>query len=202
MLFGNILNYVFEKYHTPTCFAFIGLILGSIPAIIKQTNSKKIDITHVLCLFLTFSFSIFLVALENSSTIPATISDTSPSFMNLITSGMAMSAGVVIPGVSSSVILMIMGIYQIYLSAIASLNLLILIPLGIGLVLGGFLFLKLIQFFLKQFPTHTYFAIIGFVLGSIPVLYPGFQANLEGIISILLFLFCFFLAKKLESIHV
>ncbi len=84
-----------------------------------------------------------------------------------------MSVGIVVPGVSSTVILMCLGLYSNYLAAIASINLSILFPMGIGLILGCLLFLKLIQFLLNRFYPQTFYAIIGFVLGSILVLFPN-----------------------------
>lgn len=162
ILFANILKMLFNTYYMPTCFAFIGLIVGSIPSIINQANVKKIKPTHILCLLLTFTFSIYLVSIEKNINLTSNTID--PNLLNLIISGFAMSIGIVVPGISSSVILMLLGTYNIYLDSVSTVNLSILIPLGIGLIAGGFAFLKLIQFLLNNFRTHTYFLIIGFTL--------------------------------------
>lgn len=194
-LFGNILKFLFDRYYMPTSFAFIGLILGSIPLVIKQANINKVNFLHILCMIVTLSFSLYLVALEGNITNSLTFN--SNSF--LIIAGIITSAGIVIPGVSKTVILMLLGIYEIYISAIASLNLSVLIPIGIGFIIGGFLFLVLINFLFKIAKSYIYFAIVGFVLGSIFVIYPGFVFNLEGFISIALFLICFFAIIKLSK---
>lgn len=110
-----------------------------------------------------------------------------------------MSAGIVIPGVSKSVILMLLGIYQIYLSAIASLNLSFLLPVGIGLLIGGSLFLCLINFLFKFVKSYTYFGIIGFILGSIFVIYPGFTFDMNGYFSIVLMILSFIVGNNLSS---
>ena len=93
-----------------------------------------------------------------------------------------------------------LGMYQIYLNAISSLNLSILLPLGIGLLIGGLLFLCLINFLFKFVKSYTYFGIIGFVLGSIFVIYPGLSFNMQGIISICLLIFSFVLGLKLGEL--
>ena len=111
-----------------------------------------------------------------------------------------MSAGIVIPGVSSTVILMLFGIYDIYLSAVSGLNITILIPLAIGLIFGGVIFLKTIQVFLKHWPQYTYYAITGFTLGSIFVLFPGFSFGIEGFVSIMLFAIGLYLSNKMSVI--
>lgn len=111
-----------------------------------------------------------------------------------------MSAGIVIPGVSKTVILMMLGLYQVYLSAISSLNLSILLPIGIGLLIGGTLFLCLINFLFKFIKSYTYFGIIGFILGSIFVIYPGFSFDMHGLISIFLLIVCFIIGLKLSKL--
>lgn len=198
-LVGKLLLFLFENYYIATCLSFTGLILGSIPSIMKQC-SKDIPnkFTHWLLLILSLSFSIYLIAIEHSI---GNVLNTTFSTADLVISGFFMSAGVVIPGVSSSVILMIMGIYDTYLSAIANLNFIILIPMGIGLFFGGYLFLKLINMLFKYFKSYTYYAIIGFTIGSIFILIPGFHFNLETAIGILLFVLCFFISSKLEKLH-
>lgn len=193
-LFGNALKFLFDKYYIPTSFAFIGLILGSIPLVLKQANLNNVSFLHILCMLITFSFSLYLVALEGNITNSLTFN--SNSF--LIIAGIITSAGIVIPGVSKTVILMLLGIYEIYISAIANLNLSVLFPIGIGIVIGGLLFLVLINFLFKIAKSYTYFAIVGFVLGSIFVIYPGFSFNLVGFLSIILFLICFVSSVKLS----
>ena len=96
-------------------------------------------------------------------------------FFYLVLAGFLMSAGVVIPGVSSSVILMTLGVYTTYLTAVSNVDLSILSPMGIGLLIGSILFLKLIQFLFSKYYAQTFYGIIGFVLGSVLVLYPRFH---------------------------
>lgn len=103
-----------------------------------------------------------------------------------------MSAGIVIPGVSKSVILMMLGIYPTYLLAISKIDFTILMPIAIGLVIGCSLFLVLINFLFKYVKSYTYFSIMGFILGSSFVLYPGFDINLEHIIGLILCIISFY----------
>ena len=112
-----------------------------------------------------------------------------------------MSAGVVVPGISSSAILMIMGIYETYLSAIANINLEILFPLGIGLMIGSYIFLKLISMLFSHFKTYTYYAISGFTLGSVFVIFPGFAFDIETLIGVALCVICFAVSYSLAKIE-
>lgn len=197
-LVGKLLLFLFNSYYTATCFAFIGLILGCIPSILKQCSSNTPNkLIHWLCLVLTFTFSIYLIALEFGHS-GSNAGNASP--FNLGLGGFFMSTGVVIPGVSSSVILMIMGIYETYLTAIANVDFSVLVPMGVGLLLGGYLFLKIINLLFKFLRSYTYFAIIGFTLGSVLVIFPGFSLTTEGIIGITLFITCFIISSFLDKL--
>ncbi len=196
-IFGNLLKIVFDRFYIETSFTFIGLILGSLKLVIKQANIKKITLLHILCMLITLSFSIYLVALENTLNIISYINSNS----YLILAGALMSAGIIIPGVSKTVILMMLGLYEIYLSAISTLNLSILLPIGVGLFIGGTIFLFLINFLFKFVKSYTYFGIIGFILGSIFVIYPGFTFDIHGFISIALFFISFIIGLMLSNLQ-
>ena len=66
-----------------------------------------------------------------------------------------MSIGIVVPGVSSTVILMCLGVYSHYLNAVATVNLAILFPMGIGVLLGSILFLKIIYTYVSLLLQHV-----------------------------------------------
>lgn len=173
VLFGNILKTLFLLCDVQIKFAFIGLILGGLPSLIKIANSKKgFRLHYLLYTIVSFSISIALILLEKYFNFYNFTN--SESIFFLIVSGFIMSAGVVIPGVSSTVLLMLLGTYEVYLNAVSSINIAVLFPMGIGLVLGGLTFLKLIQYAFEHYFSQTYYAIIGFVLGSLPILYPRF----------------------------
>lgn len=201
LLFGKILKYLFNSFPMQTKFAFIGLIIGCIPILFKKANSKKgFRLHYLLFLIIAFaigSFSILLEPfLENNLMYEA-----NNSFLFLIIAGIFMSIGIVVPGVSSSVILMTFGVYYEYLDAISTLNLNILIPLAIGIILGGYLFLKIIKYLLENYFPETFYAIIGFVLGSVLILYPGFTFNITGIISLLCFAVSFIISLQFEKLE-
>ena len=94
---------------------------------------------------------------------------------------------------------MCFGIYSVYLEAIITLNLAIIIPLGIGVLIGGFIFLHLIRFLLDKYYIQTFYSIIGFTLGSVLVLYVPITFDFLGITSIILFLLCFYIAQFFEK---
>lgn len=196
ILLGNLLLYLFECYPIQTDFAFIGLIVGSIPLLLKQAHqnqSFRLSYLFYLCfsVFITF----LLIMIEKNITYHVT----NTNFLYLILCGFFMSIGVVVPGVSSTAILMCFGVYSTYLTSVSSLYLPVLIPMGIGLLLGGLLFLKIIQYLLKQYHIQTYYSIIGFVIGSVFMIYPGFHFDFSHIIGLLCCIIGFRIANLLEK---
>ncbi len=199
VLLGNLLKTLFYLYPIPTKMAFLGLILGCVPSLFKVANSKKgFRLHYLFYTLLSFIFTLLLLLLENNMT-NSTLKNTSNSLF-LIVSGFVMSAGIVVPGVSSTVLLMILGTYEMYLDAVASIQIGVLFPMGIGLIVGGFLFLRLTQYLLKNYFAQMYYTIIGFVLGSLLILWPGFTFNFIGILSFVIFIICFFIGKNFERV--
>ena len=196
ILFGNILTFLFTNYEVSTKLLFIGLIIGSIPALLKETHNKYkkgFRLHYLLFTITSFFVGLLLVLCENLFF--STSINTEPTFLFLILSGFCMSIGIVIPGISSSVILMCLGVYSNYLQAISTLNINILFPMGIGAILGCFLFLICIRYLLRLCPMQTYYSIIGFVLGSVIILIPTISFSQ---FYLLLFLpVGVFIAKKL-----
>ena len=168
-LFGSLLNSVFHIYESECKLLFLGLILGSIPSLFKQINVKnKFRLSFLLYTFLSFAFGLFLFLLENQ--ISNSCISMQNNFIFLFLSGFAMSAGVIVPGISSTVILMCFGTYYIYLEAISIFNLSVLFPMGLGLICGGIFFLILINFlfiFVLLPNNFNLFSIFLFVLGFI-----------------------------------
>ncbi len=202
ILFSNIILYFFEKYPEITSFGFIGLILGCIPAILRISNDKnKFNLRYLFCFLIAFITAISLIFLEvyisNNTGFDYSNNFT---FNFLVLSGFFMSIGVVVPGVSNTIILMLLGVYETYLYAVSTVNLGILIPMGIGLIVGGFLCMKLIQFLLKKYHSETYFSILGFIIGSIFILIPKIEFNFTGLLALLSCFVGFLISSKLEKI--
>ena len=178
VLFSKILNFFFVNYESLTKSIFTGLILGCIPS---------------LCaLFLGILMSI----VESFIYIPLSF-DCNPVY--LVFAGFLMSIGVVVPGVSNTIILMLLGVYNIYLSSVANLNFSVLIPIAIGLVLGAFVFMKLTKFLLEKYHSQTLYSIIGFTIGSIFVLFPSLSFNIESLFLLVIVIITFFISRKIEG---
>ena len=183
LLFSNILNYLLYAFPTQTKSAFVGLILTTVPALLKDVNKKnKFRINYIFYLFFALSIGVLTVILEKNMVV---FSYSEFSYFYLILCGFLMSIGIIVPGVSSTIILMLLGVYSVYLNSISNLYLPVLVPMAIGLLIGSFIFMKLTKILLDKFYSQTFYAIIGFTLGSIFVIWPDFTFDLAGIMSFL-----------------
>lgn len=200
VLFGNVIKYFFNTFKFQACYAFIGLILGTIPALFKQANFDKcIQLKKLLPLIISFSIGVLLIVFEKHFDFNNIVLDFVYNPFYLIFAGFIMSIGIVVPGVSNTIILMCLGVYSEYLSAIAGVNLRLLVPLSIGVFLGSIVWLKIINILLKKYHQSAFLVIIGFTLGSIFVLYPGFSLDLIGLVSIIIMLVSLVLSYKLAK---
>ena len=194
LIFSNILNYLFYYFPLQTKSIFIGLILGCIPSLIKDVNSKQpFKLRYLIFTIITFFICIFFIYLENFLYFSNNIEI---NYFYLVICGFVMSIGIVVPGVSSTAILMLLGIYNIYLTSLSSIYFPVLIPMGIGLIIGGIVFMILTKFLLKKFYAQTFFIIIGFTLGSIFVIIPEISFDLSGVICLLCIILGFVISKS------
>ena len=116
---------------------------------------------------------VMLMSLEPEAMIDMATDGSLTSYIFLVISGFIIAVGVVLPGISWSFMLLVLGMYEITLNAINTFNIPFLIPLGIGIALGTFGTAKAIERFLQKYPRKTYMLIIGFVAGSLAEVYPG-----------------------------
>ncbi len=196
VLFSNLLNYFFYQYPIQTKSIFIGLIIGTIPQLIKEINKKeKSNKKNNIYMIIAMIIGIVTVILENRLN---TAELENASFLYIIICGIIMSLGIIVPGVSSTIILMLLGIYPLYLQSVANLYFPVLIPLGIGVIIGSIIVMKITKKLLDKHYGKTYYCIIGFSIGSIFILLPTITSINELIISILCFSLGNLIVKNLK----
>ena len=181
LIFSKILNYMLYNFPTQTKSAFVGMILTTIPSLLKDINKKSnFRIKYLFFLIISLILGIALTYLEKHINI---ISPLEFNYYYLILCGFLMSIGIIVPGISSTVILMLLGVYSTYLNSISNLYLPILIPIGIGIIIGAIIFMKITKYFLDNHYIETFYIITGFTLGSILIIWPDFSPDLNGVLS-------------------
>ncbi|MBR3502686.1 MAG: DUF368 domain-containing protein [Clostridia bacterium] len=202
LAFGKLMKWVLVNHAAEANAFFIGVILGSIPIIAgfafkkksKRTGKSKwvFNAGNIIPLIVTFALMIPM-ALSTASTneakeaakaaAKAAAGGAGGGFSLLdtllyIVYGVIAVTTMIIPGISGSFVMLLIGFYETIITAVADLNFLVLVPFGLGCVIGLFTVAKLIKWLLKKFKRPSYAAILGFVLGSILCIFPGWSQML------------------------
>lgn len=129
---------------------------------------------------------------------------TNPNLLQSVLLGVAVAGSFIIPGVDSAVILSALGLYELFVNSVATLNFSILIPAGVGLVISALAISFVMNIFIKKFYTMTFSVIFGLFISIIPnVLGEGVSLGLNGatVISILLAIVGFMVSYFLGDIE-
>lgn len=176
---ASLLDASLTAFPLPTFALFIGLILGGLSPLVKKIDKKKLNLVAVLAFVLFFALVVVMGVLNDVPN-PDSVTVTPGVFVVLILVGVLASATMIIPGVSGSMMLMLVGYYGPVLGAVNTLKdavfaldfaamvqpILVLAPFGIGIVAGIFLVAKLIEWLMARYPTPTYCGVLGLVLAS------------------------------------
>lgn len=192
-------------------YIFVGLIVASIPILVydvivahnqklkeelektKEQDVKKVKKQYIFTLFknmvpgiITFLFLTILFILKQKG---IGLNIVKPEELGITTIIPAIIVGAIgsiamlFPGISGALVIGVLGYYDVMLFSINKLQLIFLIPLGIGVILGLILAIKAIKFLLEKYTEETNFAVIGFVIGSVLLMLPkspnnGYTTNL------------------------
>ena len=188
LIFTRIIEYLYSHYEEPTNFLFMGLIIASLPTIFKENkgNINKIGIFSLVAgaVFMLF----FLQFSEPDKTLSdvVTKSFTTAYYIKLIFCGFVIAGSLIIPGLSGTVLMLLMGEYYNVVSYINSFNIKPLIFIGIGGVLGAVIFAKFLDFLFKKHKSTTIYCILGLITASVVGIWPGFSKE-NTVINIVCF---------------
>ena len=180
VILSRVFEFLLDTYPIPTNFAFCGLIAGSLPFIFEKVKGHRPTVSRMIPLLVFFAIVILMAVMGETGGKAADVSFTLINEIKLLLVGIVAAATMVIPGVSGSMMLMLLGYYDTILRTINHFmdalfafdvpELLvqcgILIPFGIGVLLGIFLIAKIIEFIFARAEIHAYYAIIGLIVAS------------------------------------
>ena len=185
------LKYALKYIPIQTISLFAGLMLGSIPSLFKDSLNngfKKVDFVAGL---LTFILVVGICFIPNMGDVDLSINMPTYGYVLLVLMGILASCALVVPGISGSMLMLIFGYYEPVLNTISELknnfshSLLVLACVGLGILFGFFVVAKLMNFLLSKYKRVTYWAIVGFVIGSIPAIYISYDYTGISITAVL-----------------
>lgn len=183
LLLSKPLSVVIERYPHLMLFFFMGIVAGSLPMMYKKAEVKRIQLSTVLYLVLGIAV-VLLLKLLPSDLLQGQSQNGVVGFLMLMAAGVIAAIALVLPGISVSYMLLMLGLYEITIKAVSRFDFLLLIPLGLGLVLGVLGTTRLLETLMDKYPQPTYLMILGFMLGSVGELFPGVPTGLGWVFCI------------------
>ncbi len=166
------LDHLVNTYTMPAMFFFMGVVLAGIPIMLREAKITKfhwINLAYIAIGIALIALMALFKASGNSTTMTASIG----SVLMLFVAGFIAAIALVLPGISFSYFMLLLGLYDEMLFAIKSLYLPFLIPLGVGLIAGILATTKILETLMSRYPAPTYLIIMGFMLGSLVQVFPG-----------------------------
>ena len=194
---SRVIDYSFNNYPIPTSLFFVGLVIGGIPMLLSKVKGTKEvkKVSSYVIFLITFSVVMIMACSELIFGEGLKVSLTNMGILNyilLFLVGLIAAATMVIPGVSGSLVLMLLGYYYPILSIIKEFtalknlasNILILGVFGIGVLMGIVLISKLIEYLFQKYEAKTYFGVLGFIVASVLAIPISTMFNIEIVFSI------------------
>ena len=210
-----VIEALFQYYPIPTNLLFIGLIVGGLPPVVTKVKSHKLSFGHILAGLLFFALVVGMAMMGDNGNRQVTLNLGIVPMIKLVLVGIIAAATMIIPGVSGSMVLLILGYYQpiiqqitAFCTAVITLDMAgilhgiaILLPFGIGVLIGILGIAKIIEIIFEKYPVYSYCAIIGLIAASpIAILvcsnFAGFSVSVL-LISIVTFAAGFGIAIKI-----
>ena len=162
-LFSYPIEYLLEHYQVYVLWSFAGAIIGTVPSLVKEANREserdKVDLIWFWATFIISGLSLY--------SLNFVVGSLSATFLNFILAGALLALGILVPGLSPSNLLLILGLYSPMLTGFKTFDLFgTFLPIGIGAVLTFVAFSKFMDYALRVYHSRVYHFIIGIVLSS------------------------------------
>lgn len=200
LLFSRVIDFCLERYEMPTRFCFLGLILGTLPMVWKEVRKEGFKPYHPIMIAVAAVGGILFFTVDGGA-FPQV---TDPTILQAVLLGVAVAATAIIPGVDPAVFLSTLGFYEMYVDALANLNLTVLIPMVPGVAIGAVVISFLMSSLFRRCYTGTYCVIFGIFLAMIPNMLSGSCVpgwNGETLISSILMILGFCLSLYLGDLE-
>lgn len=193
LLLSRVISFCLKEYTLATILFFIGLILGGIPLLNKKIKGHYKNVSNIIIFLLSFGFVIVLSVLKGENVVSFANMNII-NYIMLFLVGVVAAATMIIPGVSGSFVLMLLGYYKPIVDTIGALtkfnniwqNIMILVPFGIGVLVGIVAISKLLEFLFKKYEVKTYFGVMGFIMASIITIFTGAEGLVFSIPQLLI----------------
>jgi putative membrane protein len=188
VLFILVFSYLFETYEKAVYMLFIGLIAGNLPMIYKEANKSEFKWHYPIGAIIAVLIA-FIIGIMSEGTDTAQGIEAGSNLIYLAIGGAVAGFASLIPGMSVSMILIVMGVYDTLIASAKSLDIAVIATVGIAFVVAMVLSSRLIKFIFEKFSGLAHFMVLGFLVGSIGGIFcslPANGSNVAGVIMLVL----------------
>lgn len=187
LLLSNILSRLMLTFRIPITYLFLGLIVGGLPLLFGESRKKgKSSPINLMYILIGAAVVVLIATVSKHYLGGINAQDELTRWAIFLPAGVFVAIALILPGISTTAFLEALGIFEQVINAIKNFDIMYLLPLCIGAVLGVILTTRLFEKLLENKPQQTYLLIIGFVLGSLGEIYPGFPQGIDILWSLLL----------------
>lgn len=189
LLFGIIMKPLLENYERTIIWLFSGLIIGSIPSLLKEATKKGFRILYLIPALVAFTLGMLI-----SGAVETNIYNAHVTPLLIFIGGGVLALGMIIPGISSSFILLQMGLYDKIISAFVGLDFYFIMWTVLGAAVFALITIKLISIAFNRWHGYAYFAAFGFLLSTLISVFPRSGTPIDiiffivGIIAVYIFM--------------
>lgn len=204
VLFILVFSYLFEAYEKAVFMLFIGLIVGNLPMVYKEALKSRFKWYYSLGAFAATAIA-YVVGIMSEGVGATQVVRENTNLMHLALSGFLAGSASLVPGMSVSMILIVMGVYDYLIASAKALDIITIAVVGVAFVLSMIVSSKLIKFVFARFSGMAHFMVLGFLIGSVSGIFftlPKDGSNLAGaimlVIGLAISLLFVYLGKKVD----
>jgi len=185
LLFSRVVEYLYGRWPCEILYLFFGIVAGSIPSLVRIANEKGFKPRYLWATGIALSVVLLAAFFEGGA--PGAQAGLGFGFLEAVFYGMVLALGTIVPGISTSFILMYLGVYDDLLAAIAGMRVITLLPVALGFCAGALPLIRLANLLFKRFRAASYYGVLGFLAGSMIAVFPGLQSGWQLALDLALF---------------
>ena len=194
------LEWLTTRFSVTVMYFFLGAVIGTIPMMFRKARAQKFDFPSIIYIAVGIAI-VFSIDFIPENAIDLSVESGALSLLSQFLVGIVVSIGLILPGISTTYLLLVLGLYEPVLAALSSRNFLSLVPICAGGLAGILCLTKLLQVAMRDHPKPSFMMILGFLLGSLREVYPGLPAGAGIPVSIVLLIAGFIIVYKLSSLE-
>lgn len=168
---SNVIKFMYARFEVFTIWTFVGMIFGNVPSLYKEAGKKGRSASSFISM--AVAFIVMFAILFSVAMLPDL--NITPNVWWYLFSGFMWGLSIIIPGLTSSSIMMSLGIYESFNAGLAGFKPIVIIPWVVGMILTAAALARIVEYIFKKHYSEAFHAVIGIVVSSTIMIFPIFH---------------------------